>query len=304
MMDKFSLSIIIVNYNSGELLNKVIDSIRRNIVNVKYEIVVVDNNSSDNSLNLIDSLFRINVIKLERNLGFSKANNIGARYSKGDFLYFLNPDAFITDFNTEILLNDLSKNDDLVGIIAPQILNIDGTYQYNARLYPTIRRLFFNTFGITKILRTKYICDYKMEFFDYSKPIYSDWVSGAAFIIKKKTFDEVLGFDESFFLFYEDVDLCRKVKTLGYKIKYSPVSKVKHIWGGTSEGIKEFTQKEEFKSRFIYFKKYYKNSTLNVIIILTLFNIILRILFFAIQGNFKTAIIFFNTLSIFRWYKD
>jgi len=302
MKDKINLSIIIVNYNSGDLLSKVIDSVRKNIVNIKYEIVVVDNKSTDKSLALINSEFPVNIIKLDSNLGFSKANNIGADNSKGDFLYFLNPDAFIIDTYTELLLDDLKKNDD-VGIIAPEILNMNGSLQYNARLYPTIRRLFFYTFGVTKILQNRYICDYKMEYFDNSKPIYSDWVSGAAFIMKKKTFDEVFGFDESFFLFYEDVDLCRKVKTLGYKIKYSPIAKVKHIWGGTSEGLKEFTQKEEFLSRFKYFKKHHNNIIYNIIVLLTLFNIILRIVFFTIQWEPKKAVVFFKTLTIFRWRK-
>jgi len=298
LSDEIELSIIIVNYNSGKLLKEVILSIYNNIKNINYEIIVVDNNSTDKSLAFNLPKIPFKLLKLKSNFGFGKANNIGVKNANGKYLYFLNPDAFIIDENTAFLLEEFEK-DKKIGIVAPEILNTNGTLQYSCRLSPNVKRLFFYTFGITKIFRSKYVCDYKMEYWDHSKPIFSDWVSGAAFIIRKDTFNKVDGFDEIFFLFYEDVDLCKKVNDIGLKIKYCPLAKVEHIWGGTSMNLKEFTQKEEFRSRFKYFKKHHSALKLIEIKLLTFINVLFRILFFTVKGEFSKSLIFLKSLNIF-----
>lgn len=299
---EFNLSFIIVNYNSGNLLKKTVESVLNNVNNINYEIIIIDNNSNDTSLSTVQSHNSVRIFKLERNLGFAKANNVGAKLAKGVLLYFLNPDATIEDHNTSLLINDFSIESN-IGIAAPKILNIDGTLQFSARKFPSFLRLFFYTYGVGKLFKTSYITNYKLECEDHENVIYPDWVSGAGFIVPQKLFLELGGFDEDFFLFYEDVDLCKRISDLGFKIKYNPNVIVKHKWGGASKDLKEFIQREDLKSRLIYFRKHASNSVYQCIKALTLFNLYLRFVVSILTGKFRIGIIYLKVCISIAFYK-
>lgn len=299
---EIELSFIIVNYNSGNLLKKTVESVLNNVNNINYEIIIIDNNSNDTSLSTVQAHNSVLKFKLERNLGFAKANNVGAKMAKGFLLYFLNPDATIEDNNTSLLINDFSIESNL-GIAAPKILNIDDTLQFSARMFPSFLRLFFYTYGVAKLFKTSYTTSYKLECEDHDNAIYPDWVSGAGFIVPQKLFLELGGFDEDFFLFYEDVDLCKRISDLGFKIKYNPKVIIKHKWGGSSKDLKEFIQREELKSRLMYFRKHASNIVFKSIKALTLFNLILRFVVSISTGNFRIGIIYFKVCISIGFYK-
>jgi GT2 family glycosyltransferase len=274
-VNNIQLSIIIINFNSIDYIKLLIKSILKFVINIKYEIIIIDNNSNDeiSSLKLISK--NVITFKLNKNIGFAAANNYGVSKSNGEYLYFLNPDTEILDYNTNILLYNLI-NDSKIGIVAPQILNSDFSLQYNARLNPNIFSILLFTFGFNKFFKVEKLYDYKMKYFDHNNILNPDWVSGAGFMISYNLFYIINGFDERYFFYYEDLDICRKVRKLDLQIKCYNNVRIKHYAGGSSKDIIEFTEFNHMKSRFIFYKL---NSSIFIyyfIKLITHFNLILR----------------------------
>lgn len=295
-MHRISLSVIIVNYNGGTMLLNCINSIIKEFNGLKYEIVVVDNASKDESISLIEKL-DCQIIKLEKNVGFVRANNIGCDNASGEYLYFLNPDTLVLDNNLSLLLTRLKENPK-IGIIAPKVLNSDRTVQFSIRKEPTLRRLTFYLFGINRLFpKVYYFVDYKMELDNHNEICYPDWVSGAGFIIKKSVFEEVGMFDENIFMYWEDVDLCKRVKTNGYEIIFDPSSSIIHYGGGSSDKVKEFSMIKDIESRFYYFKKYYNGVYLFSIKLMTLTNVMLKSLFYLLKLDLTQSLAYIRIFA-------
>ncbi len=189
------ISIIIVNYNSGKYLYETIRSIYNSPPSPPFEIIVVDNNSSDSSLNkVIEEFPGIRLIELERNSGFACANNIGAENAVGEFFLFLNNDTEVKSDSIDALLSEI-KNNPAYGIVSPLLLYDDGSPQLNYGNDPGIISEFFTKY-FSKFffrLRTKF----RIETFEKN----ADWISGACFIISSELYRKLEGFDENFFLY-------------------------------------------------------------------------------------------------------
>ena len=286
-MNDVVLSIIIVNYNSGKVLLECINSIKEKKFNFKYEVIIVDNLSTDNSMDF--NCDNCHKIYLKENVGFVKANNIAFKNSKGKYIYFLNPDTILLDNKIDELINYLEKNEK-VGIVAPKVLNPDYSLQHNCRKEPTLRRLAFYLFEIDKIFNNfKYFTGFKMEHENYNSILFPDWVSGAAFIIKRDLFEKAGMFDENIFMYWEDVILCKEVRKLGYKIAFNPVSQIIHYGGVSSRKVKYFSALSDIKSRYYYFSKYYSKSYYLFIKIITISNLFLRFIFEFFYGRKDNA---------------
>lgn len=210
------ISIIIVNYNSGEFLYNCIKSIQESIIGIEYEIIIIDNYSTDKSLEICKNLLNrnIQIIKLEENLGFSKANNIGIKYSKGTVLHFLNPDTRIdSEMNKDYtyILKEVKSGQEK--IYSNKLLNRDGSYTYKIIMPLPLSKIR------DKIKKTN-----EHDYF----------YSGATIIISKQLMETLGGWNEAMFMYCEDTDLSYKAHQKGIKIQSMPAI-IYHYGGGSSE---------------------------------------------------------------------
>jgi GT2 family glycosyltransferase len=207
---KMDLSIIIVNFKTDKLVRDCINSINKSKPKVKYEIIVIDN-SGDNR-------------------GFAKANNEGISKAKGKYVLLLNSDTIIKDGAIDKLY-EFAKSKDNVGVVVPQLLNIDGSIQPSCFWLPTIGRAVRQYFLGEKNLGDKNLLDkyYPKE----KEPIVVESAVMAAFLITPKALEKVGKLNEKYFLYFEDLDYCREVNKAGLKICYLPEAKVVHIHGAS-----------------------------------------------------------------------
>jgi len=258
------ISIIILNWNTKELLKNCIESINKhiNIDKVSYEIIVVDNGSSDGSAQMIKTCFLyVKLIENNENLGFSRGNNVGTRQATGRYLLFLNSDTlFIKETNIQYLIDKMEQNKQ-IGICACQLLNQDGSVQKSVRNFPYPLGIFFHYIGISKMFKDVHF---------FNKYLLLDWKhnqeknvnqpAGAFLLIRSQLFKQIGGFDERFFIYYDDVDLCKKVILENKKILFSPKSKVIHLGGKSSEQVLGNNFFERNKNLILYYRKYHSNT--------------------------------------------
>lgn len=219
------LTVIIVAYNSEDFIEDCVRSLLENLPE-KSEIIVIDNNSSDNTAKKLENFVpKIDLIKSTTNLGFAKANNLAAKKVQGNYLFFLNPDTQITGSIFNELLGFYERESD-AGIVAPKLIQPDGKVQESVKNLPTIWRAIKEFIFLMPHAYSQFIP--KDDDFTEVESVY-----GAAMLIKRDLFNKVGGFDERFFLYYEDVDLCKRIRKLGKKIYYYPKVSIKHIVGGT-----------------------------------------------------------------------
>ncbi|MFA5023774.1 MAG: glycosyltransferase family 2 protein [Patescibacteria group bacterium] len=224
------LSIIIVNYNNQEKLINCLNSLQL-IVSLNYEIIVVDNASHDDLRSLVVKFPKIKLITSDRNLGMGGGNNLGIKNASGEYILILNPDTVVSAGAVETLFNYL-KNNSGVGLVGPKLVYADGSLQYSCARFPS----FF-----MPILRRTFLGDYfrlrrdsfQMIDFDHQTIKEVDWLMGSALMFKKeivlsraKVFSP--HFDERYFMYFEDIDLCRQIWTKGLKVIYNPEAVVIH----------------------------------------------------------------------------
>lgn len=250
------ISIIIVNYKVKEKVLKSIESIYNSNPETRFEMIIVDN-SRDSYLRkaLVNKFPKVKYIKSKKNLGFGAGNNLGAKYAKGEYLFFLNPDTEVLGKTVDILYKFLEKNKE-VAIVSPLILGKDkkpldrqGYKELNF-----INGIFTFTYFRKKFPQFSISSFYSSD--DWRKdPIKKvETVYGAALMIRAKIFNQVKGFDEDYFLFFEENDLSKRVRSLGYKLFINSNAKIIHEVGQSTKQLKERDEYFE-KSRFLYFKK-------------------------------------------------
>jgi len=253
------ISIIIVNWNSGFCLEKCLNSIFQNAEKIELEVFVVDNNSTDGSLNELDDKFpSVQFIRNTSNLGFAKANNQAYAKSSGEFILLLNPDVEILPEALEGMVSFLS-NHRVVGAVGPKMLDSSDEIQamgYYMKL-PTLIAGLFSYLSLQKIdqlfpaIYKKYFCD-----LDFDKKSEVEQIPGACLMVKREVIDKIGFLDERFFVWMEDVDFCYRIKKNGWKMFYLPTSQIKHIGGVTFNRLKKWEKKFIFtRSLFLYFLK-------------------------------------------------
>ena len=238
------LSVIIVNYNGAHYLTDCFASIKKHLNCLDYEIIVVDNASTDDSLNLIKSDFpEVILIESKENLGFGKANNLGVSYAKAPTLLLLN--------NDTVLLNNLQPAiqqlyaDSHIGIIAINMLNSDKKYLSAVGKFP--RPLNLIKLSLLNDTRAEFKTG---KFFDKNYKV--NWVCGAFMLLRKSDFELVQGFDKDYFMYVEDVDICKKLQNHGKQCVFMPQLHYIHHVGFNKS--REFLLIKGFK---IYAKKHF-----------------------------------------------
>lgn len=256
-MSRTALTVQIVNWNAREPLRQCLQSMLAHPPGVPYEILVLDNNSHDGSVQMLEKEFpQIHLLVSEQNLGFSKGHNLCAKHANGDYLFLLNPDTIVSPGALDRLVAFAEAHPE-IGIIGPKILNPDGSLQFSCRRFPEpIAALFRNT-PLGKLFpNNRYTRDYLMTDWDHNSVREVDWVSGAALFVRKTVFEQLGGFDEQFFMYCEDVDLCYRAWQTGWKVVYYPDAIIYHAIGRSTDLVANKMIRTFHHSMYRYYKKH------------------------------------------------
>ncbi len=258
MDNRIKLSIIIVHYKNETDLFECLDSLYKQNTKIIFEVIVVDNSEDNNVQALLNAKKYQNLkyILASKNLGYGAGMNLGAKYANGKYLFVLNPDVVFKSDIISSLINKISKNDQ-IGIVAPLLYSTNNKImEQGTRELTPLRALIKYSF-LDKLFPNNPISkNYWVNNWKIDKLKQVDNVPGTALIIKKEVFDNVGGFDERFFLYFEEFDLCKRVREQGYKIFIDPTSRLIHKWGTSTRLLKN--KDSIFKtSRFYYFKKHF-----------------------------------------------
>lgn len=289
-MPKQDLSIVIVSFNTREILTDCVKSVIKNTSGIEYEIIIVDNGSKDGSLERIKELEKkypqVSLIDAKVNIGFGKANNLGAKKAKGRYLLFLNSDTLIFDNAINESL-DVIKNIPKGGVFSCKLLNADKSVQASGGHFPTLGNVFAWQFFIDDIpFIGSLISSFHPQLSSYNRDKQMDWVTGAFMIIPKKAFDVVGGFDENIFMYTEEMELCFRLKKLGYKTVYQNTPAIIHLGG--SSGGSVLALASEVKNMIYFWKKHKPTWQLPLIKLFFLCGSLLRLLIFGIiKGDEK-----------------
>jgi len=237
------LSIIIVNWNSKEYLQKCIASILLWTSDIKYEIVVIDSASFDGCGEMLRQLFpQVRFIQSDKNLGFAKANNAACRESSGRYVLFLNPDTELIAPAVNILFDSMLKLPN-AGAIGCKLLNTDKTVQTSCiQSFPTIINQFLDSEFLRKVWPKSVLWGNAPLFSAQMSPKEVDAIAGACMMVKRSIFEQVGFFSDDYFMYAEDLDLCYKIRQAGYTNYYIPNATAIHFGGGSTEkGSSDFS---------------------------------------------------------------
>ncbi len=285
------LTIQIVNWNAREPLRQALRSIFAAPPPFPYEVIVLDNDSRDGSVQMVEKEFpQVRLLVSEQNLGFSKGHNLSARHARGRYLFILNPDTVVAPGALEKLVAFAETHPE-IGIVGPRILNPDGTLQYSCRRFPNpVAALFRNT-PLGKLFpNNPYTRDYLMTDWDHNSVREVDWVSGAALFIRKQVYAQLGGFDEQFFMYCEDMDLCYRAWQAGWKVVYFPDAVIYHAIGRSTDLVANKMIRTFHQSMYRYYKKHYARKTPLWLRPLVPVGLILRASLFILK-NYKDALL-------------
>lgn len=248
MQHQPDISVIIVNYNTADLITRCLDDLHQQ-VGVTFEIIVVDNASADSSCERIRNYAsdKLKLIESQENLGFNRGNNLGARSALGKYLYLLNPDTEVPKPNTLKTLLDYAKAKPEAGLIGTPLLDEHGHNTSKPKmLYPC------------QALLTE-----KMP----TLPGEIAWVIGASMFIPRTVFDTVGGLDPDFFLYGDETDLCWRIREAGFTIDYCDAAAIYHLGGGSERKSSSFNLKyKKMQGLILFFRKHYSQKDLIIIL--------------------------------------
>lgn len=265
-----NVSIIIVSWQVRELLEKCLKSIFNQTTDINFEVFVIDNNSQDGTVAMVENTYpEVNLIVNDENLGFAKANNQAIVKSKGEYILLLNPDTEITDNSIQKTYKFMKGNVN-IGITGCKIINPDGSIQKSIRSFPDLESHILILTKLHNFLpNSKSLKKYYLPDFDYKKTQEVQQVMGAFFMINRKMLNQIGLLDESFFIWYEEVDLCRRAIDDNWQVFYYSDAHIIHHQG------KSFSKKTAIIKQFIfnrsllrYFAKHHKIYEYLVLLIL------------------------------------
>ncbi len=249
------VSIIIVNWNVKDLLRACLDSIQAGDLSV--EVIVVDSDSTDGSPEMVKELFPdVRLIEPGENVGFTRGNNIGIQASQGRYVFLLNPDTEIIGDAINLMAAYLEDHSQ-IGALGPQLLNDDGTVQSSRRRFPTLWTAIFESTWLQPIAPRRVLDRYYVRDHNDDETLSIDWVQGAAIFARREVFDQVGLLDEGFFMYSEEMDWQRRVKTAGWEVVYYPEAQVIHYGGKSSEQVVAQRDIHFHTSKLRYYRKHH-----------------------------------------------
>lgn len=259
-------SIIIVSFNTREILRECLQSVEREAVNLRIEILLVDNNSSDGSPEMVEQHFpHVTLIRSPTNLGFGAANNVALARARGRYFVLLNSDAFFEPGALELSIRHMDQTPQC-GLGGSRLIGRDGTLQPSARMFHSLVRDLFVLTGLAGTFpKSRLFGSLDRSWADPHQAASVDWVPGAFAILRPEAVAKVGVFDPAFFLYYEEVDLCFRMKQAGYTVWYWPDIVVVHLGGESSRQLKTlaFASKAaqvvlwRMRSTLLYYRKHH-----------------------------------------------
>jgi GT2 family glycosyltransferase len=256
------ITVSIVNWNTADELRDCLDSVLLQ-QQVSFEITVIDNASSDNSVEMLQSSYTsmLTLITNSKNVGFGRAHNQALNLSQSRYFMILNPDCKLPDSNTLSHIVDYMDSNTEIGILGPKILNSDGTLQFSARRFPSmIAGMFRNTLLDKLFPSNKFVSNYLMSDWSHDEISEVDWLSGAAMVVRKNMVDQIGALDERFFMYCEDIDWCKRAHDAEWRVVYYPIVSVLHRIGAASDKDPYNAIRRHHKSMLQYFLKYNSNK--------------------------------------------
>ncbi len=280
------ISIIIINYNNFNLLEQCIKSVQKFTRKNTYEIIIIDNNSTEGDVSkLLNKYNDIKLIQNKKNVGFAAANNQGIKIAKGKYFLLLNNDTeFIEDSISKVF--DYCENNSKKMFIGPELLNSDKTHQNSIVDFDGIANLFGAAFFLYLVfpkskLLNKYHYNYKVT----DQPISVDFVAGAFIFGKLEDLKDCNGFDERFYFYSEEADLCyRFIKNHNGKVIYFPSTSIVHIHGATTMQIPWFKYFNQAKAKIQFYQKHFRGLYFFTIMFLHYFSLFNRVLIYFFGG--------------------
>lgn len=272
------LSVIIVNFNTAPFLKECLTSVEENKGDLHLEIVVVDNNSRDYSVEMIKKHFpQVKLMVNSENLGFARGVNQALNLAKGRYFLLLNPDANVLPGALRCMVDFMDQNKD-VALSGVQLLNPNGTKQNSIANFPTLAQELFNK----SLLRILFPKKYPSKYQEYTSPIEVESVIGACMIVRPEAVKDVGQLDPEYFLFLEETDWCYRMRKKGWKIYHLPQFKVIHQQGQSLIDLKFKGRIEYYRSYFRFFKKNYGGLRYiflrTIVFVKTLLNLSLNLL--------------------------
>lgn len=258
------LSIVTISMNHGHYLRGLCRSLYRERKDVKFEMILIDNCSSDDTQQIIREEFPwVRLIINKHVRSFSYNNNKGFYFSRGRYFLALNPDIEVFQGAFKTLISFMNEHPD-VGMCGPKLLNPDLSIQPSCRKYSTPLILCLRGLKFDKLLssQTGVIADYMMNSMDRKMPQDVDWLMGSAMMLRPEAFNDIEGFDENYPLYFEDQDLCRRMWKMGWRVSYVPSANMIHYYARDSSN-NYFSRKARmhYISMFYYLFKYYVSRT-------------------------------------------
>jgi GT2 family glycosyltransferase len=261
------LSIITVSYNDREVLKVTLDSVFNSQTQYSYEMILVNNASPDGSIDMVKEEFltkpdyaaKLQIIEAGGNLGFGKGNNLGMKVAKGDYILLLNSDTKLDPDNLEVMINFMKSRPD-IGIATCKLVRANGEIDpASRRSEPNLMRSFYRLFGL-QALFPKWFGAYNVLNSDPSKDGPLEACSGAYMIMSRAAYEATGGFDERFYHYGEDLDLCRQVREAGLKIWWHPATACIHYRGQASKKTPQKMLRAFYNANWIYYKKWYSKK--------------------------------------------
>ena len=251
------IAVIVINFNTSAEARRCIETAAADLDGRSWTAVIVDNASSDGGPAALQGLPRTTVIANSMNVGFGAAINQAARATRASLLWLLNPDCEVQSGTFATLAATLDRHPDCA-IAAPQLLNADGSVQASARGEPSAwTGLFGRNTLLTRFFPSAEVARRNLPAADLvasgvdSAPV--DWVMGAAMLVRREPFDLAGGFDERYFLYWEDADLCRRLRARGWSTRYVPLARVKHSGGASAKTQSREATRAFHRSAYLYY---------------------------------------------------
>jgi len=300
------VTVVLVSYNTAGLLPKAIVDLRTSAAGLSLQIIIIDNASRDDSVELIRRDFAdCTLIENKTNVGFGRANNQALPLIKGRYVLLLNTDAFVSQDTLQKTVAHMDEHPEC-GLLGVKLVGRDGELQPSCRYFPTPLNKFLNRTGLNKLFPWVRMVD-EMDW-DHASVRACDWVPGCYLLIRREVIDQVGLFDERYFLYSEEMDLCFAAKKAGWKVYYYPDTTVVHLGGESAKSDSEITdsgrqiERLQIESELLYFRKNHGVSAVIVHLILTTLGDILLPLKRLVQGRHPSGWMAFlkHTRTYFR----
>jgi hypothetical protein len=278
------LSVLIVTWNSAADIDACIDSI--NFVS-EFEVVVVDNASTDATLGLLRQHHHLRLVENSSNLGYARANNQGIKLAAGEYVLLLNPDTRAELGALDALCRYLDEHP-AVGAVAPRLISPDGATQFSIRSFPTAASLFWELIGFAYLFpKSRVFGRWKMKYFDYGRTADIEQPMASCLIVRKTVLDLLNGMDERFPIFFNDVDLSKRMAEAGWKTTYLADACVVHLHGASTKQVRTKMISESHRSAFRYLRKHDRSGLfwLKAVVLLPMLEItgVLRVIVYRLR---------------------